>query len=175
MKPFSIIVAMDEARGIGKRGGLAWHLPSDLKHFKQLTSAVVDPLKHNAVVMGRKTWESLPDKFRPLPGRLNVILTKQADFDLPQGVLGYDHIEVMLKDLARRPEIEKVFVIGGAELYASAVKHPCCQEILLTQVRGQYSCDVFFPSLPQRFKLTCKGPVLSENDQDYQFIQYTAV
>ena len=87
MKPFSIIVAFDSKYGIGKNGELAWHLPSDLKHFKEITTAVSNPVKKNAVIMGRKTWDSLPQKFRPLGGRVNMILTKEKNINLPPEVL----------------------------------------------------------------------------------------
>ena len=78
MKPFSIVVAIDSQHGIGKNNDLPWHLPADLKHFKFITtnSAVG---KRNVVVMGRKTWDSIPEKFRPLPNRTNVVLSKSAD------------------------------------------------------------------------------------------------
>ena len=68
MRQFAIVVAFDSQYGIGKNGQLAWNLPSDLKHFKEITTTVVNPAKKNALIMGRKTWESLPQRFRPLLG-----------------------------------------------------------------------------------------------------------
>ena len=85
--PFSLIVAMDSQNGIGKNGQLPWHLPADLKHFKEITCTVRDPKKQNVVLMGRKTWDSIPEKFRPLPGRINVVLTRHPDLKFPLGVL----------------------------------------------------------------------------------------
>ena len=82
MIKFSLVVAMDEERGIGKQGTLAWRLPADLKHFKEITTEVKDMKKQNAVIMGRKTWESLPEKFRPLPQRLNIVVTTQPNYVL---------------------------------------------------------------------------------------------
>src|SRR3989338_11120601 len=87
MAPFNIIVAVDAKNGIGKKGGLPWSLPADLKHFKKITFNTTDESKMNAVVMGRKTWDSIPAKFRPLPGRLNVVLTRDPQLPFPAPVL----------------------------------------------------------------------------------------
>ena len=73
-----MVVAATRALGIGKDGKLPWHLPGEMAFFKELTSKTSDAGKHNAVVMGRRTWESLPPKFRPLPGRLNVVLSARG-------------------------------------------------------------------------------------------------
>lgn len=75
---FQIVVAATRKLGIGKGGTMPWKLPGDMAYFKELTSRTADPAKQNAVVMGRKTWESIPPKFRPLPGRVNVVLTRGA-------------------------------------------------------------------------------------------------
>jgi len=80
-------VAFDSQYGMGKNGQLPWVIPQDLKHFKEISTAVINPANKNAVIMGRKTWESLPEKFRPLPGRVNVVLSKEGKLDLPSGVL----------------------------------------------------------------------------------------
>ena len=92
---------------IGRDGTLPWHLPEDLKHFSRLTAGQV-------VVMGRRTWESLPDRFRPLPGRTNVVLTRRPGYEAPGGVVvtGVDDV------LAAYPD---AWVIGGAEVYAALV------------------------------------------------------
>src|SRR5271169_1690094 len=100
MKPFSIIVAFDSQYGIGKKGGLAWKLPLDLKHFKEITTTVADPAKKNAVIMGRKTWESLPPKFQPLPGRVNLVLSKEGGINLPSEVLSSQSLDEALKKLS---------------------------------------------------------------------------
>ncbi len=114
-KPFSIVVAMDEARGIGRGGGLPWHLPGDLKRFKQVTTHVQDPKKQNAVIMGRRTWESLPDKFRPLPKRLNLVLSRKG-LGLPDGVLHFADFDEGLTYAGRVPGVEDIYVIGGGDI-----------------------------------------------------------
>lgn len=77
--PINIIVAMDSRGGIGKNGALPWHIPEDLKYFQTMTTKTIDPTKQNAIVMGRKVWESLPAKWRPLKNRLNVVLSNSVN------------------------------------------------------------------------------------------------
>jgi len=152
MKNFAIVVAMDEARGIGKGGGIPWHVPEDMRNFKEVTTAVSRTSKTNAVIMGRKTWDSLPEKFRPLPGRLNIVLSRQKDLALPKGVLHFPGLEEALAYIGKDPKVENVFVIGGAQVYEKAVNHPACNRLLATFVQGKFSCDTFFPAIPARFK-----------------------
>src|SRR5271165_1906201 len=135
MKQFSIIVAFDAQYGIGKNGKLPWSLALDLKHFKEITTAVTDPAKKNAVIMGRRTWESLPEKFRPLPGRVNLVLSKSGELSLPADVCCSKTLDDALNQLSSS-NIENVFVIGGAQIYAQAMEHPLCQKLYVTHVQG---------------------------------------
>jgi len=150
MKPFSIIVAFDSQYGIGKAGELPWHLSSDLKHFKEITRTVTNPANKNGLIMGRKTWESLPEKFRPLPGRVNLVLSRQGGLNLPSGVLCSQSLDDALGQLFSS-NIENVFVIGGAQIYAQAIDHPLCQKLYVTHVKGEYGCDAFFPLISKNF------------------------
>lgn len=118
---YQVVVAATREMGIGKDGKLPWRLPSDLKFFKEITVTTSEPGKKNAVVMGRKTWESIPYKYRPLPGRLNVVLSRCGSL----GTLSDDNVIVCgsilsaLELLARSPycsSVEKVFVIGGGQI-----------------------------------------------------------
>ncbi len=139
------IVAMDEGRIIGKDGALPWHLPEDLAHFKALTSG-------HLVIMGRKTWGSLPAKFRPLPGRTNIVVSRDpASLGLPDGTFGASSIEEALKyaETTARPE-QKIWFIGGAELYKAAL--PLCDELHLTLVDGHHEGDARFPTFEERFE-----------------------
>ena len=126
LRPFNVIVAATESRGIGKAGGLPWTgLKKDMAYFKRVTTASKEG-KRNAVIMGRKTWESIPAKFRPLSERINVIVTRQNQFaeeaGLSDDVLTADSFESALEQL-NTPEIAKevgqIFVIGGASVAAS--------------------------------------------------------
>jgi dihydrofolate reductase len=171
MKNFSIIAAFDSGYGIGKDGQLPWALPADLRHFKEITATVTDPAKKNAVIMGRKTWESLPQKFRPLPGRVNLVLSREGKLDLPAGVLCSQNLEDALKQLTK-PDIENIFVIGGAQIFALALEHPLCQRLVVTHVQGEYGCDVFFPPINRQFILISASEKLQEAGINYQFSVY---
>lgn len=171
MKPFSIIVAFDSQYGIGKRGGLAWHLPLDLKHFKEITKAVTMAGRQNAVIMGRKTWESLPERFRPLPGRVNMVLSREGSLSLPSGVLTAPNLENALSQLSL-PNIEGVFVIGGAQVFAQAIIHSLCQKLYVTHVQGNFSCDVFFPPIAKDFFPISASEQVEESGISFHFSDY---
>jgi dihydrofolate reductase len=128
----SLIVAMDRDRVIGAGGRLPWHIPEDLKRFRQLT------LGHH-VIMGRKTWQSIG---RALPGRTNIVLTRQPGFRA-EGVQVVSSLEDALRLAAGDAE---VFVIGGGELYAQAL--PLADRLYITEVRGEFAGDTWFPEPP---------------------------
>jgi len=144
MRGFSVIVAAcKQTHGIGVAGQLPWSLRGDMQFFKQLTRSTQDPLKRNAVVMGRKTWQSIPERFRPLDDRLNVVLSRNADakkaYDIPDKVVLADSLEGALGQLNAACElgstVETVYVIGGSTLYADAIGRPeLCQRVYLTSV-----------------------------------------
>ena len=171
MKQFSIIVAFDSQYGIGKGGQLPWALPSDLKHFKEITSAVSSPTRKNAVIMGRKTWESLPQKFRPLPGRVNMVLSKERKLALPSDVLSAQSIDDALAQLSSS-NIENIFVIGGGQIYAQALEHPLCQKLYVTHVQGDYGCDAFFPPISKEFFPISASEPFQEAGISFQFSDY---
>ncbi|KAJ1616002.1 dihydrofolate reductase-like domain-containing protein, partial [Pavlovales sp. CCMP2436] len=135
-----VVAACRKTLGIGAEGALPWRLPADLKYFKQLTTSTRDPLRLNAVVMGRKTWESLPPKMHPLPGRLNVVLSRtpepelRASLALPVGVLVASSLDAALALLGADGEVENVFVIGGAAVYAEALRSERLQRAYVTFV-----------------------------------------
>lgn len=120
-RAYQVVVAATKEMGIGKDGKLPWNLPTDLKFFKDLTLTTLDSAKKNALVMGRKTWESIPTKYRPLSGRLNIVLTRSSGFYIAntENVVTCSSIDSALDLLAAPPyslSIEKVFVIGGGEI-----------------------------------------------------------
>jgi dihydrofolate reductase len=128
----SIIAAVARNGAIGKGNQLLWHDPIDQKHFRAVTMGC-------PVIMGRNTWDSLPAKFRPLPGRRNVIVTRDAmrRFSDAETSTSLEDALAMLQDAPQ------VFVIGGAQLYAQAL--PLADELVLTEIDADLKGDVFFP------------------------------
>jgi dihydrofolate reductase len=139
------VVAMDESRVFGLRGALPWHVPEDLAHFRQLTASHV-------VVMGRKTWESLPEKVKPLPGRTNVVVSrKSSELELPQGVLKASSPEEALRLASKVAGDKTVWVIGGVELYSALLRY--CDEVHLTVIAGEHEGDAWLPRFEDSFDL----------------------
>ena len=128
----SLLAAVARDGVIGRDGGIPWHLPEDVARFKALTTG-------HTVVMGRRTWESLPDRFRPLPGRRNVVVTRDPAWRAP-GAERAGSVDEALRVLAGE---DVVFVIGGAEIYAAAL--PYADELLLTEIEEAVAGDTFFP------------------------------
>lgn len=167
---FAIVVAADEALGIGKEGALPWRLPGELAYFKRITSSAAEG-RQNAVLMGRKTYASIAPKYRPLAHRLNVVLSRDPHHSEP-GTLGAHSLEHALSQLAQRNDIDRVFVIGGGELYQSALAHPRCQRVYLTRVHARFDCDTWLPAFESGFSLLRSDGPHHEGDLSYTFEVY---
>jgi len=114
-----------------------------------------DDIPQNVIIMGRNTWESIPLKFRPMPNRINVVLSRNKDYskNLPKDVQCYMSLKECLENLNKQ-EHGTIFVIGGGQLYNEGIKHPSCESLFITKVHGKYDCDTFFPEIPENsFKL----------------------
>lgn len=145
---FDVVVAADRAWGIGKAGALPWpRLRGDLQHFKRVTTTTRDPARQNAVVMGRKTWESKEVAGQPLPNRRNVVVSRRSDLALPDGVVLAPSFDAAL---AAAGDVEATFVLGGAELFRLAFEHAALRWIYLTRVDARYDCDTHIPDLEAR-------------------------
>jgi dihydrofolate reductase len=172
-KGFSIIVAVDEKLGIGKGNALPWRLSADMQHFKEITITPAGSLQ-NVVIMGRRTWESLPPKYRPLPDRVNAVVTSQATYEVPERVERFSSFsQAVLFYCERQKNLGDVFVIGGAQVYAEAIAHSLCRKLYITHVLGTYGCDAFFPEFSSRFKLISKSSTFIENSISYCFAEYS--
>ena len=154
--------------GIGINNTLPWHIKKDFKYFTDMTTGN-HPAKKNAVIMGRKTWESIPKNHQPLSNRLNVVLSRQEDLDLPEGVLHYKSFDEALAELSKKNDINEAFNIGGGRLFAETINHPNCNRIYLTEVMKEYPCDTFFPPIPDDFKKVKESEVFEENSLQFKF------
>jgi dihydrofolate reductase len=128
----ALVAAVARGGVIGRDGGIPWRLPEDVAYFKALTTG-------HAVVMGRRTWDSIPERFRPLPGRRNVVVTRNAEWRA-EGAERASSVEAALELLAGE---EEVFVIGGAAIYAAAL--PYADTLVLTEIDLAAEGDTFFP------------------------------
>lgn len=168
---FSIIAAADEKMGIGIGNRLPWRLKGDLKYFSDVTTSA-SPGKMNAVIMGRKTWESLPEAHRPLHGRLNVVLSR-GEISMPEGAILAKSLDDAFEKLEKQTDTGAVFVIGGASIYAQSINHPDCDKIYLTEVRGDFMCDAFFPYIPDSiYKKSSESKEQEEGGIRYKFSVY---
>lgn len=141
----TIVVAMDRNRGIGYQNRLPWHLPADLRHFRQLTIEKADG--RGILIMGRNTWESLPRK--PLPDRTHYVVTSQPLATTP-GVISCPSLPgAIAAALATSPY---VFIIGGAKLYESAMGLDMPLHLVVTHIDATYPCDRYFPPIPPSFR-----------------------
>lgn len=173
---FSLVVAADKNNGIGKNNTLVWKLPTDMKFFADVTTRTHDSTSQNAVIMGRNTWESIPQKHRPLKNRINVVLSRSGDLKLPQGVILANSIDDAIQKLTSLKNLEHVFIIGGARVFEDAVKHPDCQTIYLTRLEQNFDCDVFFPAIDEtKFRIKERSGMKHENNIDFEFLTYEKV
>ncbi|MEK9658292.1 MAG: dihydrofolate reductase [bacterium] len=168
---FNIVVAMDAERGIGVKGQLPWNLPGDMAYFRSLTLATHVPAAKNAVVMGRRTWESIPSRFRPLPGRHNVVLTRQKDYQAKDACveMSFEAALLQLEAARERFEIDRIFVIGGGAVYQQALESEKCQKIYVTYVEKTYDCDCFFPKIPEDFSRLHRSGAHEDQGIGYEF------
>ncbi|MDP9606670.1 UNVERIFIED_ORG: dihydrofolate reductase [Variovorax paradoxus] len=136
-KPRINLIFARAANGvIGVNNTIPWHIPEDMAHFKQQTAGA-------PVIMGRKTWDSLPPRFRPLPGRRNIVVTRQAGWQA-EGAHRAGSLQEALS-LCESPEVDTAWVIGGAQIYAEA--EPLAQRAVVTEVARDYEGDAYAPEL----------------------------
>lgn len=156
----SLVAAVAHGGVIGRDGGIPWHLPEDMARFRELTTG-------HAVVMGRRTWDSLPERFRPLPGRRNVVVTRDPGWHA-DGAERAGSVEEALALLANAP---RVLVIGGAEIYAAAL--PLADELLITEVELQVEGDTVFPPFDREtFVETARERHVSAIGIPFAFVTY---
>lgn len=154
----ALIAAIAQNNCIGTNGTLPWHMPEDLQHFKDITNG-------HPVLMGRTTWESLPEKFRPLPNRKNIVISRQPHYVVPEGVELYSTID----DAIAAHDTETVIIIGGAQLYAQTIA--LADVLYITHVHRTVDGDAFFPPIdPSIWKEEER-----EDHETYSFVTYKKI
>lgn len=161
-----LIVAYDDNRVIGNGDKIPWRIPEDMAHFKESTDGC-------PVIMGRKTFDSIPKKFRPLPGRFNIVVTRNPEWQAdpaPHVTTNcvYAAVELALGYNGGGKDPKDIWIIGGAQIYKAALEEDVVQEIIASEVFGTHEGDVFFPELPApRWEPT----VLKEHDK-FRIVSY---
>jgi dihydrofolate reductase len=162
----ALIVAMSQNRVIGRNNQLPWHLPGDLKYFKQATMG-------KPIIMGRKTWDSIG---RPLPGRMNVVISRNAAWEAPAGTVAASSLNEALKKAGAHAELEggdEVMIIGGGQIYAEALA--TVDRMYITKVHAEIDGDAFFPEVnwEEWEEIGREDFSASDNNPyDYSFIVY---
>jgi dihydrofolate reductase len=159
VKRLHLIFARAANGVIGKDGGLPWHLPEDMAHFKRLTSG-------HPVIMGRKTWDSLPSKFRPLPGRTNIVVTRQPSWQA-QGAVRAASLE---DALALCPAGADAWVIGGAEIYREAL--PLAHTAVVTEIDADFEGDAHAPQFGPQWRETGREAHTAGSGLAFSFVTY---
>jgi dihydrofolate reductase len=155
-----LIWAQAENRVIGANGSMPWHLPEDLKHFAEVTAGAT-------VIMGRKTWDSLPARYRPLPGRRNIVVTRQGEWaaDGAEAAASVDEALVAAGDTAH------IWAVGGRQIYDALIDRAHILEV--TEIQGDVDGDTFAPKISGRWNLTARGPwAVSKTGRRYRFTTY---
>ena len=156
----ALIAAVARHGVIGRDNDLVWREPADQSHFRETTRGC-------PVIMGRRTWESLPARFRPLPGRRNLVVSRNPSFEAP----GAEVVATLDDALGRVAQSERAFVIGGAALYALAL--PRADELVLTEVDTDLPGDTFFPPWDRRaFEEVERRPAVGQDGVPFAFVTY---
>ena len=157
----ALIAAVARNRVIGIDNRLPWHLPEDMKFFRETT-------RGKPVIMGRKTWESLPDAFRPLPGRHNIVVSRNPQFHAPGATVTGGLSEA----LTATGDAALAFLIGGAALYLEAL--PRADRLVLTEIDRDFAGDAHFPAIdPNAWEEVSRESHVAESGLPFAFVTYT--
>ena len=160
MPIISLVVAVAQNRAIGKDNHLLCHLPEDMKHFREITHG-------RPVIMGRKTWESLPEAFCPLPGRNNIVVSRNAAYQA-EGATVASSLE---EAIAQAGNVEQINIIGGADIFRLAL--PMADVLDMTEIDASFDADTFFPEfLPEDWQETSRKTQQSESGPTFSFVEY---
>ncbi len=183
MKFFRELTTYPDRAAVEKRWGLKAGESSDIQNWEDVSAMLkfAHPLpaasgeSRNAVIMGRKTWESLPESYRPLPERFNAILSRTVLKGVPsEGAFVWPELHYALRDLSQNVEVDTVFLIGGGQVFVAAVKEASCVELYVTEIDAEFPCDTFFPETPD-FQPVLSSPWVEEGGTRYRFRRYDRV
>lgn len=162
--PTTIGLIWAQAHGgvIGADGTMPWHVPEDMAHFRAVTMS-------HPVIMGRATWESLPERFRPLPGRHNIVITRQEDFEADGA-----HVTHSLEEALRIAHSDVVWIMGGGQIYAAAI--PLATRLEVTEINLDVDGDTYAPIIDDTWDLVSSDPEIdwfeSRSGTQYRFLSY---
>ena len=160
MPIISLVVAVAKNRAIGKDNHLLCHLPEDMRHFREVTLG-------KPVIMGRKTWESLPEAFRPLPGRHNIVVSRNAAYQAEGATVATSLEEA----LAQAGNAEQVSIIGGADIFQLAL--PIADILDMTEIEADFDADTFFPEFRQEdWQEISRKTQQSQSGLTFSFVEY---
>jgi dihydrofolate reductase len=160
----SIVVAFAKNLAIGKDNKLLWRQKADMQYFKKLTQG-------KTVLMGKNTYLSLPKSFRPLPNRLNIVISSGEPVEIAENLVWYTSLDLALEDLKKKDE--EIMIIGGAQIYKQAIEK--VDTIYATEIDAILDADTFFPEInPENFeKISSESHSKdAENEYDYAFVVY---
>jgi dihydrofolate reductase len=155
----SLIVAVAENGVIGKNNDLPWHLPKDMKYFRDTTMG-------HCVIMGRKNYDSIPEKYRPLEGRTNIVVTRNKEFKAENCIV-VSSIEKAIEE-ARKKNDDEIFIIGGADIFRQSIN--LADKIYYTKIHHTFDGDVFFPKLDEKkWKLISQKNIEADAKNQFSF------
>lgn len=168
MQPLHLIYARAANGVIGKDNTMPWHLPEDMAHFKQLTQGC-------AVIMGRKTWDSLPPRFRPLPGRTNIVVTRDANYRARGAIVttSFENARAIALGDALRRFATEIAVIGGAEIYAQSMR--MADRLEITEVHARPDGDTRFDTIDAKEwdeVARVRNPAGPDDSADFSYVTY---
>ena len=159
MTRLNLVLARASNGVIGKDNALPWHLPEDLAHFRSLTSGA-------PVIMGRKTRDSLPPRYRPLPNRVNIVVTRQADWSA-EGAVRVSSLPQAIA-LCKQQLAPEAWVIGGAQMYEAA--EPVADRAIITEIDREFEGDAFAPVFDAAWRETARASYVSTNGLPFSFV-----
>ncbi|XP_024073460.1 dihydrofolate reductase isoform X1 [Terrapene carolina triunguis] len=177
VRPLNFIAAVGQNMGIGKNGDLPWPpLRNEFKYFQRMTTTTTVEGKQNVLIMGKRTWFSIPEKNRPLKDRINIVLSRELK-ETPKGAhylaKSLDDALVLLDSPELKSKIDMVWIIGGSSIYKAAMEKPVHQRLFVTRILHEFESDTFFPEIDlEKYKHLPEYPGVPADVQEENGIRY---